>query len=94
MLLSKAWDLYESDKRIEGFSPQTLNAYRLQSILLIQYFDDVKIESITTTHLKEYLAKSSENLKPTSGSSYSLYEITFSLVTPRRSYSKKSACKD
>ena len=66
MLLSKAWETYESDKRIEGFSPQTLKAYRLQSILLIRYFDDVKIESITTTHLKEYLAKSSENLKPSS----------------------------
>ena len=23
MLLSKTWELYESDKRIEGFSPQT-----------------------------------------------------------------------
>ena len=66
MLLSKAWETYESDKRIEGFSPQTLKAYRLQSILLIRYFDDVKIESITTIHLKEYLAKSSENLKPSS----------------------------
>ena len=66
MLLSKAWEKYESDKRIEGFSPQTLKAYRLQSLLLIRYFDDVKIESITTTHLKEYLAKSSENLKPSS----------------------------
>jgi len=66
LLLSKAWEKYESDKRIEGFSPQTLKAYRLQSLLLIRYFDDVKIESITTTHLKEYLAKSSENLKPSS----------------------------
>jgi len=66
LLLSKAWETYESDKRIEGFSPQTLKAYRLQSILLIRYFDDLKIESITTTHLKEYLAKSSENLKPSS----------------------------
>lgn len=66
MLLSRVWEKYESDKRIEGFSPQTLKAYRLQSILLIRYFDDVKIESITTTHLKEYLAKSSENLKPSS----------------------------
>ncbi|ETI70541.1 tyrosine-type recombinase/integrase [Neobacillus vireti] len=66
MLLSKAWKSYESGKRIEGFSPQTLKAYRLQSILLIRYFDDGKIGSITTTHLKEYLAKSSENLKPSS----------------------------
>jgi integrase/recombinase XerD len=66
LLLSKAWETYKSDKRIEGFSPQTLKAYRLQSILLIRYFDHVKIESINTTHLKEYLAKSSENLKPSS----------------------------
>jgi integrase/recombinase XerD len=33
--LSKAWETYEADKRIEGFSPQTLKAYRLQAKLLI-----------------------------------------------------------
>ncbi len=49
MLLSKAWELYESAKRIEGFSPQTLKAYRLQSKLLIQHFNDVSIETLTTT---------------------------------------------
>ncbi|WP_306418564.1 hypothetical protein [Bacillus sp. AFS076308] len=26
MLLSKAWELYESEERIEGFSPQTLSS--------------------------------------------------------------------
>jgi integrase/recombinase XerD len=66
LLLSKAWELYESDKRIEGFSPQTLKAYKLQSKLLIQYFRDVNIESLTIDQLKEYLAKSSEHLKPSS----------------------------
>ena len=66
MLLSKSWELYESDKRIEGFSPQTLKAYKLQSKLLIQYFNDVNIESLMTNQLKEYLAKSSEHLKPSS----------------------------
>ncbi len=66
MLLSKTWELYESDKKIEGFSPQTLKAYHLQSKLLIQYFNDVNIESLTTDRLKEYLAKSSEHLKPSS----------------------------
>ncbi|TWD94528.1 phage integrase family protein with SAM-like domain [Neobacillus bataviensis] len=66
MLLSKAWKLYESDKRIEGFSPHTLKTYRLQSKLLIQFFNDVNIESLTTDHLKGYLAKSSEHLKPSS----------------------------
>jgi integrase/recombinase XerD len=66
LLLSKAWELYESDKRIEGFSPQTLKAYKLQYKLLIQYFNDVNIESLTTGHLKGYLSKSSEHLKPSS----------------------------
>ena len=66
MLLSKAWETYESDKRIEGFSQQTLKAYRLQALLLIRYFEDVKLETITTIQLKEYLAKSSENVKPSS----------------------------
>ena len=74
MLLSKAWELYESDKRIEGFSPQTLKAYKLQSKLLIQYFNDVNIELLTTDQLKEYLAKSSEHLKAIKfGSSNSIY---------------------
>ncbi|WP_257208971.1 hypothetical protein [Bacillus sp. AFS031507] len=62
MLLSKAWEIYESDKRIEGFSQQTLNAYKLQALLVIRYFEVVKLETITTIKLKEYLAKSSENL--------------------------------
>lgn len=66
MLLSKAWELYESDKRIEGFFPQTLKAYRLQSKLLIQYFNDVSIETLTTEQLNGYLAKYSEHLKPSS----------------------------
>jgi integrase/recombinase XerD len=66
LLLSKAWELYESDKRIEGFSPQTLKAYRIQSKLLIQYFNDVNIALLSTDQLKGYLAKSSEHLKPSS----------------------------
>jgi integrase/recombinase XerD len=66
LLLSKAWEIYESDKRIEGFSQQTLKAYKLQALLVIRYFEDVKLETITPIKLKEYLAKSSENLKPSS----------------------------
>ena len=66
MQLTKAWELYESDKRIEGFSPQTLKAYRLQSKLLIHHFNDVSIGSVTTDQLKGYLAKSSVHLKPSS----------------------------
>ena len=44
MLLSKAWASFEADKRIEGFSPQTLKAYQVQHMLLIGYFMDVEME--------------------------------------------------
>ena len=66
MLLSKAWASFESDKRIEDFSPQTLNAYKLQSLLQIGYFKDVEIELLDTNQLKEYLAISGKHLKPAS----------------------------
>ncbi|GAA0336621.1 tyrosine-type recombinase/integrase [Bacillus carboniphilus] len=66
MLLSEIWEAYESDKRIEGFSPQTLKAYKLQATLLIRHFSDVEIGSLNTEQLKEYLAQSSQQLKPSS----------------------------
>ncbi len=66
MLLSKAWESYKSDKRIEGFSLQTLKAYQLQVNLLIRHFRDVEIESLTTEKLKDYLSDSSKTLKPSS----------------------------
>ncbi|MGE7926064.1 tyrosine-type recombinase/integrase [Viridibacillus arvi] len=66
MLLSKAWEAFESDKRIEGFSPQTLKAYRLQASLLIKYFKDIEITNIETNLLKEYLSISGKHLKPSS----------------------------
>jgi integrase/recombinase XerD len=66
LLLSKAWEAFESDKRIEGFSPQTLKAYRLQLSLLINYFKDVEITTLDTNQLKEYLAISGKHLKPAS----------------------------
>ncbi len=66
MLLSKAWETYESDKRIEGFSPQTLKAYQLQVNLLIRHFGDLEIDLLSTEQLKAYLSKSSKTLKPSS----------------------------
>ncbi|SES45949.1 integrase/recombinase XerD [Psychrobacillus sp. OK032] len=62
MLLSKAWASFEADKRIEGFSPQTLKAYRLQSLLLIDYFKDIEMKLLDTNQLKEYLAISGKHL--------------------------------
>lgn len=66
LLLSKAWASFESDKRIEGFSPQTLKAYRLQFLLLIDYFKDIEMKLLDTNQLKEYLAISGKHLKPAS----------------------------
>lgn len=66
MLLSDAIQAYEADKKIEGFSAQTLNTYRLQAKLLIDYLGNIKIGTITTLHLKNYLAESSNNIKPSS----------------------------
>lgn len=66
LLLSKVWKIYESDKRIEGFSSQTLKAYKLQSTLLIRHFNDVAVDTLTTNQLKKYLARFSEHLKPSS----------------------------
>ena len=66
LLLSKAWASFEADKRIEGFSPQTLKANQLQSLLLIGYFKDLEIELLDSNQLKEYLAISCKHLKPAS----------------------------
>lgn len=51
MLLSKAWETYKLDKRIEGFSPQTLKAYQLQVNLLIRHFGDIEIDLLSTEKL-------------------------------------------
>ena len=45
---------------------QTLNAYRLQAELLVNYLKIVKMNDITTPQLKEYLAQSSKDLIPSS----------------------------
>ncbi len=66
MLLSEAATSYDADKRIEGFSAQTLNAYRLQAKLLTDYFGNIDISKISTLQLKDYLAESSNSLKPSS----------------------------
>ena len=66
MLLSEAAKSYEADKRIEGFSPQTLNSYSLQAKLLVNYIGNTKMNDITIQHLKQYLAESSNELKPSS----------------------------
>jgi integrase/recombinase XerD len=66
MILSELWKAYESDKRIQSFSPNTLKAYALQLRILVKELGDLDISEITIHLLKEYLAKKSERLKPSS----------------------------
>ncbi|GGI18049.1 tyrosine-type recombinase/integrase [Gottfriedia solisilvae] len=66
MLLSTTWQSYYNDKLIEGYSLITLQAYQLQSNLLIKHFGDITIDQITTDGLKQYLAKVGATLKPAS----------------------------
>ncbi|WP_340003756.1 tyrosine-type recombinase/integrase [Paenibacillus sp. FSL K6-0276] len=66
MYLSELWKLYEVDKRIQGFSPYTLKAYTLQLKMLVGELGDLEIEEITLLELKEYLARQSGRLKPSS----------------------------
>mgnify|MGYP000737159690 CR=1 FL=1 len=65
MRLSEAWEAYAADKRLLGYSPHTLRAYRLQSTLLIRHLGDIDIQEVTFEQLKKYLA-SQEHLKPAS----------------------------
>ena len=66
MILSEAWQLYKADKQIQGYSSQTLKAYKVQSTLFINYVGDVPIEDITTESIKLYLGEVASNLKASS----------------------------
>ncbi|MCT2347239.1 tyrosine-type recombinase/integrase [Niallia taxi] len=66
MNLSEAWQLYKADKQIQGYSSQTLKAYKVQSTLFINYVGDVPIEDITTESIKLYLGEVASNLKASS----------------------------
>jgi site-specific recombinase XerD len=66
MQLNELWKLYEADKRILGFSPHTLKAYSLQLRMLSCPIGILEIEDISLNLLKDYLAKLSERLKPSS----------------------------
>ncbi|MGG3926550.1 hypothetical protein ABET51_11185 [Metabacillus fastidiosus] len=63
MNFTEAWQLYRTDKQIQGYSGPTLKACHVQVTLLIQYFGDI---SITKESLKLYLGKVAEVLKVSS----------------------------
>ncbi|MFC4966741.1 tyrosine-type recombinase/integrase [Paenibacillus sp. GCM10023248] len=66
MNISQLWKLYEADKRIQGFSTNTLKAYALQLKMLVNEIGDIHISDVTLQLLKEYLSKQSDRLKPSS----------------------------
>ncbi|ARK32117.1 tyrosine-type recombinase/integrase [Halalkalibacter krulwichiae] len=66
MKLSNLWSVYEMDKRTQGYSKHTLQAYAIQFRLLVEALEDMNIEEITVFHLKQYIAAHSEKLKPSS----------------------------
>lgn len=66
MKLSQVWGMYENDKKIEGYSKHTLNAYRIQNKLLIEFLNDMELEEVELSELKMFLAKDAGRLKPSS----------------------------
>ncbi|CAH1223607.1 Tyrosine recombinase XerC [Paenibacillus auburnensis] len=66
MNLNELWNLYEADKRIQGFSPKTLKAYALQHKMLVLALGNLDVTGVTLSTLKEYLAKQAVRLKPNS----------------------------
>lgn len=66
MLLSEAWERYQQDKKIEGYSLLTLKTYRFQYNLLLRFFGDIDMNEFSTEKLKDYLIQSGDHLKPSS----------------------------
>jgi hypothetical protein len=60
MKMNELWTMYETDKRILGFSSHTLKAYYLQLKMLIREIGNLEIEDVSINLLKGYLAKQSE----------------------------------
>ncbi|MGM0924769.1 MAG: tyrosine-type recombinase/integrase, partial [Bacillota bacterium] len=66
MLLSDVWEKYHLDKKIEGYSKQTIKTYCFQFKLLLRYFGNIDMNEITTNKLKSYLIDAGDHLKPSS----------------------------
>lgn len=58
MILSELCHHYEADKRIQGFSSNTLKAYALQLRMLVTDLGDIDIFKVTLNLQKEYLVSS------------------------------------
>ncbi len=65
MHLSEAAEAFLAAKRLEGFSPYTLKAYRLQYDILIREVGDLALEDVTLQILRGHLSQHA-HLKPAS----------------------------
>ncbi|KQX68933.1 tyrosine-type recombinase/integrase [Paenibacillus sp. Root444D2] len=68
MNISQLWKVYEDDKRIQGFSINTLKAYALQLRMLVNELGDIHISDVYFTTeckvwLKKYLANRKDSCK-------------------------------
>lgn len=64
MILSKAFELYEKDKKLLNYSPYTLKSYKIQSQLLIRHLGDIDLKDIDLNMLKNYQLYSMDGRKP------------------------------
>lgn len=55
LLLSEAWEKYQLDKKIEGYSALTLKTYCFQYNLLLRFFGDIDMNEFTTEKLRKLL---------------------------------------
>lgn len=79
MRLSEASNMFLSVRTQEGFSPHTINAYRLQHRLLVRDVGDLEIEDVTLQILREHLNHHG-HLKPTS-MGHKIFELSKAFLT-------------
>lgn len=63
MLLSEAVTQWTCQRRLEGYSPSTLVAYRMQMGLLTRHVGDLPIDQVTLPHLRDYIGMRTGRVK-------------------------------
>jgi len=66
MNLLEAYELYENDKRFEGYKETTLEGYRWQNEKMYEYFGNKPVDEIMVFDLKRFLNEKYGHLKPSS----------------------------
>ncbi len=66
MKMDDLWVDYVQDKRIEGYSENTIKTYEIQKNVFNRWIGDVEVEDITIRDLKSYILNSQQKLKSSS----------------------------